>query len=371
MREGRLKRAGLVATNSMRGGASRRVLAAIVTEGKVFDAWDDERWVVKGVAVRVSLICFAKEFAEEVRVDGRVVQQINSDLTGATIDITAAKPLEENQHTSFQGVTKGGAFGVDGVLARQWLEAPVNPNGRYNSDVLRPTVSGGNLQKRLIDKWVIDFGMLAEREAALYAAPFGFVTQFVWPERIHNRRELYKRYWWRFAERRPGMWTNLNNLSRYIATPKVSRHRFFLYLDRSIVPDNLVIVITRDDDTTFGILSSRIHRAWCLAKGAWCGVGNDPTYTPTSTFETYPFPEGLTPNVPAAEYADDPRAVAIAEAARCLNGLRGMWLNPPDLVERVPEVVPGYPDRIVPVSPKAATILKKRTLTNLYNERPA
>ena len=103
--------------------------------------------------------------------------------------------------------------------------------------------------------------MLAEREAALYAAPFGFVTQFVWPERIHNRRELYKRYWWRFAERRPGMWTNLNNLSRYIATPKVSRHRFFLYLDRSIVPDNLVIVITRDDDTTFGILSSRIHRA--------------------------------------------------------------------------------------------------------------
>ena len=148
MREGWLKRAGLVATNSMRGGASRRVLAAIVTEGKVFDAWDDERWVVKGVAVRVSLICFAKEFAEEVRVDGRVVQQINSDLTGATIDITAAKPLEENQHTSFQGVTKGGAFGVDGVLARQWLEAPVNPNGRYNSDVLRPTVSGGNPAKK-------------------------------------------------------------------------------------------------------------------------------------------------------------------------------------------------------------------------------
>jgi hypothetical protein len=45
--------------------------------------------------------------------------------------------------------------------------------------------------------------------------------------------------------------------------------------------------------------------------------------------------------------------------------------GPPDLVERVPEVVPGYPDRIVPVSPTAAAILKKRTLTNLYNERPA
>jgi type II restriction/modification system DNA methylase subunit YeeA len=51
--------------------------------------------------------------------------------------------------------------------------------------------------------------------------------------------------------------------------------------------------------------------------------------------------------------------------------LREAWLNPPDLVERVPEVVPGYPDRIIPVSAKAAAILKTRTLTNLYNERPA
>ena len=88
-------------------------------------------------------------------------------------------------------------------------------------------------------------------------------------------------------------------------------------------------------------------------------------------FETFPFPEGLTPNIPAAEYADDPRAVAIAAAARRLDELREAWLNPADLVERVPEVAPGFPDRIVPVSEKAAAILKKRTLTNLYNERPA
>ena len=101
------------------------------------------------------------------------------------------------------------------------------------------------------------------------------------------------------------------------------------------------------------------------------GGGNDPRYTPTTTFETFPFPEGLTPNRPAAVYADDPRAIAIAAVARRLNELREAWLNPSDLVELVPEVVPGYPDRVVPVGPKAAVILKKRTLTNLYNERPA
>lgn len=96
-----------------------------------------------------------------------------------------------------------------------------------------------------------------------------------------------------------------------------------------------------------------------------------PRYTPSTTFETFPFPEGLTPNVPAKDYAGDPRAKKIAAAAKRLNELREAWLNPPDLVKREPEVVPGYPDRILPKDVKAAKILAKRTLTNLYNERPA
>ncbi len=118
-------------------------------------------------------------------------------------------------------------------------------------------------------------------------------------------------------------------------------------------------------------MCSRHHELWSVAKGAWIGVGNDPTYTPTSSFETFPFPEGLTPNIPAAAYAADPRAIAIAAAAKRLDDLREAWLNPPELVTRVPEVVPGYPDRILPVDDKAEKILKTRTLTKLYNERPA
>ena len=102
----------------------------------------------------------------------------------------------------------------------------------------------------------------------------------------------------------------------------------------------------------------------------WIGVGNDPTYTPTTTFETFPFPEGLTPDIPAAAYADDPRAQAIAVAAGRLNELRENWLNPADLVVREPEVVAGYPERILPKDEEAAKELKKRTLTNLYNAPP-
>jgi type II restriction/modification system DNA methylase subunit YeeA len=104
---------------------------------------------------------------------------------------------------------------------------------------------------------------------------------------------------------------------------------------------------------------------------AWHGAGNDPRYSPTATFETFPFPEGLTPDIPASEYADDPRAQKITAAARRLDELRNNWLNPPDLIMRVPEVVEGYPDRILPKNEAAAQVLKTRTLTNLYNEQPS
>jgi type II restriction/modification system DNA methylase subunit YeeA len=137
-----------------------------------------------------------------------------------------------------------------------------------------------------------------------------------------------------------------------------------------VCPDHQLIVIARDDDTTFGILHSRFHEAWALGLCTWLGVGNDPRYTPSTTFETFPFPDGLTPNIPASAYASN-RAMKIADAAKRLNEMREAWLNPSDLVRRVPEVVPGFPDRILPVDDKAVAILKKRTLTNLYNERPA
>jgi type II restriction/modification system DNA methylase subunit YeeA len=165
------------------------------------------------------------------------------------------------------------------------------------------------------------------------------------------------------------MWQSLSGSKRYVATPRIAKHRTFRWLSRAICPDSQLIVIARNDDTTFGPLHSRFHEAWALRLGT--SLEDRPRYTPSTTFETFPFPEGLTPSIPAAEYANDPRAVAIAEAARRLDELREAWLNPADLVERVPEVVAGYPDRLLPVDDRAAAILKKRTLTNLYNERPA
>ena len=167
----------------------------------------------------------------------------------------------------------------------------------------------------------------------------------------------------------PGSWeVQLDNQSRYIATPCIAKHRLFAWYDTRICPDHALIVIARDDDTTFGILHSRFHEAWSLRLGT--SLEDRPRYTPTTTFATFPFPEGLTPDVPAADYANDPRAEDIADAARRLVKLRDRWLNPPEWVNWIDEPVPGYPKR--PVATPAAPLdeLKKRTLTNLYNQRP-
>jgi len=199
---------------------------------------------------------------------------------------------------------------------------------------------------------------------------FKYVKERVFPERSKNRRESYRMRWWRHVEPRPALMGKLAQLERYIVTPTVAKHRLFVWLDSAVIPDHQLIVITRDDDTTFGILHSRFHELWALRQCTWLGVGNDPRYTPSTTFETFPFPEGLTPDILAVEYADDPRAQKIAAAAKRLDELRNNWLNPPDLVMRVSEVVESYPDRILPKDEAAEQILKKRTLTNLYNERP-
>ena len=370
--EGKVERAGLVATNSIRGGTSRLVLERILKGSIIFDAWSDEPWVIEGAAVRVSLLSFAhKQAVHSAFLNGTTVARINADLTAQPFDLTRARPLTSNEGTAFQGDIKYGPFDIPGDLAREWLRLPANPNGRPNSDVLKPWINGMDLTRRPAGKWVVDFGdTMTEADAALYEKPFAYIQRQVWPVRQESKVKGIQDFWWQHWRPRPAMWRALSGLSHYIATPRVAKHRLFVWCDVRICPDSAVVAIARDDDTTFGILHSRFHEVWSLGLCTWLGVGNDPRYTPTTTFGTFPFPEGLSPDIPASDYANDSRAITIAEAARRLVDLRDRWLNPTEWVEWVDEPVSGYPKRPVPRDETAAQQLKKRTLTNLYNARP-
>ena len=367
---GKIARAGLVATNSIRGGRNRSVLDRITEHGIIFNAWSDEPWVVEGAAVRVSLICFAgREAGLPAALNGAPVTGVNADLTAGTVDLTKALKISGNEGCAFMGDIKGGSFDISGDLAREWLRLPANPNGRPNADILKPWMNGKDLTRRSEGKWIVDFGFaMDESDAALYEAPFAHIAKYVKPTRQSGRHKVRAKFWYRHVSPGPETWQKLHGLTRYIATPRVAKHRLFVWLDARICPDSALIFIARDDDTAFGILHSRFHEAWALRLGT--SLEDRPRYTPTTTFETFPFPEGLTPDIPAAAYAGEPRAAAIAEAARRLVELRDRWLNPPEWTEWADEPVPGYPRRPVPRNEDAAQQLRKRTLTNLYNARP-
>lgn len=370
MQAGELKRAGLVSTNSIRGGANREVLKPIVETGRIFEAWSDEAWTLDGAAVRVSMVCFDREKDQQARLNGKNVKDIYADLTASSLgaDLTLAAALAENNGVAMQGPTKGGKFDIDGETARDWLRQPLNPNGRPNSDVLKPWANGDAITARYNDKWIVDFGLMPSEIASLYEQPFAYAEKEVRPKKQESTRARRRELWWQYNEPAPGLRAGIAHLDRFLVTPEVSKFRLFKWMERTWAPDKNLVVILRDDDVAFGVLHSRFHELWALRMGT--SLEDRPRYTSSSTFRTFPFPEGLTPNIPAADYALDPRAQKIAAAAARLNELRENWLNPADLVIRTPEVVPGYPDRLLPKDEAAAKTLKTRTLTNLYNQRP-
>lgn len=374
----RISAFGLVATKSIQQGANRSVVEKVLLKGKLFDAWSNIEWVNEGAAVRVSLLCFTTPTSPcPVRLQGEVTGEIYADLRAAaagtaSVDLTKMSPLRENRGASYFGICLAGPFTVSPDLARQWLQLPRNPNGQSNADVIRPIWNGKDLTGRSQDRWAIDFGPTrSEREAALYEAPFEYVVREIKQLRMVNREASRAEFWWRHGRPRPELRRALTGLSRYIATSETSKHRFFVWLPESILAEHKLVVIPREDDTIFGILSSRIHTSFATVRGSRLGVGNDPVYTTSACFEPFPFPDGITPNVNPAVYKSDLRAMRIAEAAKSLNALRDAWLNPSELINRIPEVVPGMPDRILAKDENAARELKKRTMTILYNQNPS
>jgi hypothetical protein len=141
-----------------------------------------------------------------------------------------------------------------------------------------------------------------------------------------------------------------------------------VWLSYPVLPDKNLIVIPRDDDLMFGLLHSRFHAAWALRKGS--DLEDRPRYTHTTTFATFPFPKGMTPDIPPQQARALPVAPAIEAAAAHLNAVRTAWLYPSDLVNSVPEIHASFPARLVARNPEAGRTLARRTLTALYNERP-
>ncbi len=345
LEQGKVERVGLLATQGIRGGVNRRVLEKIKETGDIFMAWSDHDWLLDGATVHVSLVGFDDGSEIHRMLDDKPVTNINADLTG-DVDTTAALPLKENQKLWAYGSQQKGEFDVTPTVADRLLNAP-NPFGKLSKNVVKRSINGKQLLQHNKVSWVIDFGEdMPETEAALYEAPFEYVREVVYPKREHHREKVQREKWWLHARPSPKYRRILATQHRYLATPAVSKHRIFVWLDKDVLVDHAIIVFAFEDDYYLGVLQSSAHEVWTRRMATQVRDSESGCrYTPQSTFETFPFPWP-----PGQEQKESESVKAIAAAARELVDKRNDWLNPPNA---------GVEE------------LRARTLTNLYNAWPA
>jgi len=311
---GSLRRFGLITTNSIRQQFGRRVIQNHLEAASPLSliyAIPDHPWVddsagadvriamTVGVAGRAEAV-LERIVREEEKTEGgsrvtltRLRGLINADLT-VGVDVTKAVPLQANQGLSCPGVKlHGSGF----IVTPQ--EADALGLGRISGleRHIRPYLNGRDLNQRSRGLMVIDlFGLSVDHVQSRFPEVYQWILNRVKPEREAKAGDgtrdsiQYARQWWLFGKTRNEFHPALSGLERYTATTETSRHRFFVFLDASILSDNKLITIALDDGFYLGVLSSRLHVAYSVATGGWLGVGNDSVYVKSRCFETFPFP---------------------------------------------------------------------------------
>ena len=301
-RTGKIQRFGFVTTNSLRQTFNRRVLETHLAADpplSLLFAIPDHPWVdaADGAAVRIAMTVAAAGTHEgvlsqvaaerETNGDGYDVDFIASsgsihvDLTiGA--EVSGAGPLAANAGVSGMGVALHGAgFILQPDLAAQYA--------KHGPSVIRKYIGGADLLRVCRERYLIDFSFMTLEEArASNPQAFQHVTDHVKPERMVNRRDTIRKFWWRFGWERPLIRQATRDLKRFVVTTETAKHRVFQFVDATFLPDHMVVVISLDDAHFLGVLSSRIHVCWALAAGGT--LEDRPRYNKTRCFETFPFP---------------------------------------------------------------------------------
>lgn len=360
-------RAGFVATNSVRQNDSREVSLDYIDDhgGLIFEAVSSQPWS-GDAAVHVSIVNWVRGSAPQpcilwlnnaqLRLE---VSRIPSSLS-PDVDLRTAKPLVSNQEppSCFQGQTPGVSEGF--ILDRD-ARADILSKRDNSAMFIYPFLGGREmLNSTEVDRWIIDLpqtdsliasaaapaayqrlqrDVLPTREAAaadeakrnaavLAARPTG---------RPNRHHENFLNSWWRLGYRREEMLARLAPLDRYIATSRVAseeRLTVFAFVDVTVRPGDSLSVFSLDDDYSFGILSSGVHRKWFQERCST--LETRLRYTPTTVWDHFPWPQS-----PTAEAVD-----AVAQAGSDILDLRAYYSGQGISLRRMYDAmrVPGRSD---------------------------
>jgi hypothetical protein len=316
---GEVNQAGLITTTSITQTFNRRVVQAHLeaeSPVSIVFAIADHPWTTAkydqttgGAEVRTAMTVIApgersgrrgrveREYEaqnDEVQVDlSWRIGTVNADLSVGA-NVAGAGALRSNLGLSSPGVKLHGAGFIVSRADALSLGMGREPGIEQH---IRAYRNGQDIAATPRDAFVVDlFGLEAEEARVRFPSLYNWVIERVKPERMartnHGKDAAgYAAKWWLFGKPRPELRKALAGLSRYIATPESARRRYFVFLDASVLPDNMLTAFALDDPYFLGVLSSHIHVCWALAAGGRLGIRHDPRYNKTRCFEPFPFPE--------------------------------------------------------------------------------
>lgn len=285
------QRAGLVGTNSIAQNLGRSAsLSYILAQGgTITDAIASQKWPGEA-KVHVSLVNWVKGAYEgPFHLDGDEVPGIDSSLRVPADWEPVVLP--QNAGKCFEGPSpKAKGLVLTEAKAQELLKAdPRNAEVVRRYLTARDLTDGPNQEP---SRWCIDFGLMPLEEAVTYKEPMAWVRAEVKPIREKPSQKPYLSAWWRYAKPRPAMRAALSGLDRFPAIAGHSKRVSIAWVDKSVLPSNATDVFAFDDDFSMGVLQSSAHVAW-----AWFRSSTLETrlrYTPTSSFQTFPWPDHAT-----------------------------------------------------------------------------
>ncbi|BBX48053.1 hypothetical protein GCM10009641_09030 [Mycobacterium cookii] len=291
---------GLIATNTIAQGDTREVgLDRMVKLGfTIFRAIQSRSWPAASANLEYAAVWgIHGNLPAGVRAicDENPVRSISTLLEPYGGVEGQPRRLKENRGMTSNGCEPHGqGFVVEATLAQQWIAVDSR-----NSDVLFPYLNGDDLNSRpdcSASRWVINFGNRSELEAAAYELPFLRAVAEVKPERQRTRqdgsyvlRRPLPQKWWQYGDQRQGLMKAITELDGMLVIARVSRTIMPVRVPTSLVPSGALVVFATDSFGQQAVLSSTLHQLWAIKYGS--GMRNDPRYTSTDVFETFPRPQ--------------------------------------------------------------------------------
>ena len=301
------RRFGFITTNSITQTFSRRVIEQRPKGEPPFSlvfAVGDHPWLKSSDRAAVRIAMTVAQAGSSEGVLGEVVEEadlstdaprvrlrrtsgkITSKLTlGA--DLSQLKNLWANKKMAHKGYQLNG----DGFIVDQSEALRLRAKGSPYQCVIREYFIGWELNQRARHRSVIDlFGTTREKAAREFPDLFQILAERVRPERETNSIPYRRDNWWLFGQPSEEIRQATDALTRFVVTARQGKHRVFHFASGDSVPESTVVCIASDEAKIHAVFSSRIHTVFSLGNGGWMGVGNDPRYFHTKTFNPFPLP---------------------------------------------------------------------------------